>query len=244
MNCLDISAIAPSFLDRMEKFAAILARWGAKMNLTAHPEDPEEIAFHIIDSLAPLVLDSEPAGYHPRESFAHGRRVLDVGSGAGFPGLVLAGASDAAFTLCEARRKRVTFLNVAIAETGLANVTVEPKYLSPADLDGDFDLVTSRALGPPAEFYRIAAAALRKGGIAILYANPEQRLERRRCPFRRSRRGATHSVRAAAGANERQARPDTLAEDVKAAPNRAVTFVARCRFDFAPHQSVYFTLRG
>ncbi len=177
MARLDVSAIAPAFLDRMEKFAEMLARWGARMNLTAHPEDPEEAAFHIIDCLAPLVLESEPAGYHLKESFGHGRRVLDVGSGAGFPGLVLAGASDAGFTLCEARRKRVTFLNVAIAEMGLTNVTVETKYLSPADLDGDFDLVTSRALGPPSEFYRIAAAALRLGGIAILYANPEQRLD-------------------------------------------------------------------
>lgn len=177
MTRLDIAAIAPAFLYRMEKFAELLARWGAKMNLTAHPEDPEETAFHIIDCLAPLALESEPEGYHLKESFAHGRRVLDVGSGAGFPGLVLASASDARFTLCEARRKRVTFLNVAIAEMGLTNVTVEPKYLSPADLDGDFDLVTSRALGPPAEFYRIAAAALLKDGIAILYANPAQRLD-------------------------------------------------------------------
>jgi len=177
MTRLDVSAIAPAFLDRIEKFAELLARWGTRMNLTAHPEDPEETAFHIIDCLAPLVLESEPAGYQLRESFAHGRRVLDVGSGAGFPGLVLASASNAGFTLCEARRKRVSFLKTASAEMGLTNVTVEPKYLSPADLDGDFDLVTSRALGPPAEFYEIAAAALREGGVAILYANPEQRLD-------------------------------------------------------------------
>ncbi len=177
MTRLDVSAIAPAFLDRMEKFAELLARWGAKMNLTAHPEDPEETAFHILDCLAPLVLDPGPGGYHLKKSFAHGRRALDVGSGAGFPGLILASASNAAFTLCEARRKRVSFLNTASAEMGLTNVTVEAKRLTPTDLDGDFDLVTSRALGPPAEFYRIAAAALRKGGVAILYANPEQRLD-------------------------------------------------------------------
>ena len=177
MSRLDISAIAPSFLDRIEKFAELLARWGAKMNLTAHPEDPEETAFHIIDSVAPLVLESEPSGYHLRDSFDHGRKVLDVGSGAGFPGLVLAGASNAGFTLCEARRKRVSFLKTASAEMGLTNVTVEERRLSAADLNRDFDLVTSRALGPPAEFYEIAAAALRQGGIAILYANPSQRLD-------------------------------------------------------------------
>lgn len=177
MTRLDVSAIAPAFLDRIEKFAELLARWGAKMNLTAHPEDSEETAFHILDCLTPLVLESEPTSYHLKEGFALGKRVLDVGSGAGFPGLVLASASNAGFTLCEARRKRASFLKIASAEMRLTNVTVEPRHLSPADLDRDFDVVTSRALGPPAEFYRIAAAALRKGGIAILYANPAQRLD-------------------------------------------------------------------
>lgn len=177
IGSLNISAIAPGFLDRMTKFAETLAVWGARTNLTAHPGDPAEVAFHIIDSLMPLVLESEPAGYPLQATLSRAKRVLDVGSGAGFPGLVLASASAARFTLFEARRKRASFLRTASIEMGLSNVTVEHRHLSPADLNGDFDIAMTRALGRPADFYALAAAALVKGGTAILYANPTQRLD-------------------------------------------------------------------
>jgi 16S rRNA G527 N7-methylase RsmG len=49
------------FLDRIETFAAALALWGAKLNLTSAPDDPAEIAFHILDSLAPLAAASDAA---------------------------------------------------------------------------------------------------------------------------------------------------------------------------------------
>lgn len=177
MRALSVSSIAPGFLDRMTKFAETLAIWGARTNLTARPGDPEEVAFHIIDSLMPIALESEPAAYPLRAAFSRAARVLDVGSGAGFPGLVLASASAAGFTLVESRRKRASFLRTASAEMGLSNVAVEQKHLSPGDLNGDFDIAITRALGPPANFYSIAAAALVKGGTAILYANPTQRLD-------------------------------------------------------------------
>lgn len=177
MRALNVSAIAPGFRDRMTKFAETLAIWGARMNLTAQPGDPAEIAFHIIDSLMPIALESEPAAYPLRAVFSGAKRMLDVGSGAGFPGLVLASACAAHVTLVEARRKRASFLRTASIEMGLSNVTVEQSHLSPANLNGDFDIAITRALGPPADFYAIAAAALVKGGTAILYANPTQRLD-------------------------------------------------------------------
>ncbi|MGD0073809.1 MAG: RsmG family class I SAM-dependent methyltransferase [Candidatus Binataceae bacterium] len=178
IRTLDASAIAPAFLDRMTRFAENLAIWGARTNLTARPGDPAEVAFHIIDSLTPVALESEPAAYPLRAAFGRAARVLDVGSGAGFPGLVLASASSAAhFTLVESRRKRVSFLRLASAAMELANVAIEQKHLAPADLNGDFDIAIGRALGPPADFYAIAVAALRNAGIAILYANPDQRLD-------------------------------------------------------------------
>jgi 16S rRNA (guanine527-N7)-methyltransferase len=174
---LNASALAPQFLDRITKFAETLARWGARTNLTARPDDPVEIVFHIIDSLMPLLLDPTSANGSLKQAFGPAARVLDVGSGAGFPGLVLASASDARFMLVEARRKRASFLQTAMVEMGLGNVTVAQKRLAPADLNGDFDIVLTRALGPLADFYAIAVAALAKGGIAILYANPNQRLD-------------------------------------------------------------------
>jgi len=121
---LDSVPAVIEFLARIERFAATLALWGSRTNLTAHPEDPSEVAFHIIDSLAPLTIASHPEGSILRGCFTSGRRVLDLGSGAGFPGLVLAAACEAHFTLVEARHKRASFLKTAATEMGLDNVTV------------------------------------------------------------------------------------------------------------------------
>ena len=44
------------FLDRIERMAATLAVWGPKINLTAHPQDPDEIVFHVFDSIIPISI--------------------------------------------------------------------------------------------------------------------------------------------------------------------------------------------
>lgn len=166
------------FNEAVEILGAAVAFWGERMNLTAAPEDPDELAFHILDSMMPLVLAATRADSAPiRGAFASGRRVLDLGSGAGFPALVLAALAGADFTLLEARRKRVSFLTVAAAEMGLRNVTVESFRADPSSLEPSFDTVIARAFANPGEFYAVAAAALKPGGIAILYATRTQPLE-------------------------------------------------------------------
>ena len=168
------------FPERMRVLAANIALWGSKMNLTAQPNDPAEIAFHMIDSLMPILLERE--GDSPLSGiFRAGRQILDLGSGGGFPGLVLAAASDAAFTLVESRRKRASFLQVAAAEMELKNVNIEAKRAEDVILKARFDLVTTRALGHPADFFTLAAKALKPHGIAMLYANPSQRPILREC---------------------------------------------------------------
>lgn len=174
---LDFAPPVPGFLDRISKFAAKLALWGARSNLTARPGDPEDVAFHIVDSLMPLALAKRADATALREAFAARKRVLDVGSGAGFPGMVLAAASKPHFTLCESRRRRASFLSVATAEMGLTNVTIAPMRAAAGAFAADFDLVTARALGDPPGFFGIAASTLRRGGVALLYATPKQPLE-------------------------------------------------------------------
>ncbi len=193
------------FIHRMEIFGSALALWGAKINLTARPQDPAETAFHIADSLMPLALAIEhqrsvrsqttAAPSLRRQSvveedegsdtlaalssaFSAGKHILDVGAGAGFPGLVLASACPAYFSLAEARHKRASFLKVAAAEIALDNVEILAARLATTTLaTSRFDAVLSRASGPVADFYAIAASALTSDGLAILYANPSQRLE-------------------------------------------------------------------
>ena len=175
------------FLDRIERLAAMTAFWGARMNLTAEPGDARELAFHIIDSLTPAIFaDSEELLRH---AFRAGTRILDLGSGAGFPGLVLASALPANFTLIESRRKRASFLAVAVSDMNLKNVVVESRRIEPERGSADrswgetevkacdgFDVVTARGYAHPPTFHLTAASALKPGGIAILYANSGQNL--------------------------------------------------------------------
>lgn len=182
--------LAEDFPERIEKFAIVLGTWGSKMNLTAHPNDPQEIAFHVIDCAMPLFLGNEPRSVLAGK-FGQTSRVLDLGSGAGFPGLVLAAACDAHFTLVESRRKRASFLQIATADLGLTNVTIDGRRSDLLDLESQYDLVTARAFGDVSDFFAIAARALKSGGLAMLYANPSQRLGRdiQRLPYQVPRHG-------------------------------------------------------
>jgi 16S rRNA (guanine527-N7)-methyltransferase len=164
------------FIYKMESFAAAIALWGARMNLTADPSDPSEIAFHIIDSVMPLVVALRPDGSMLRDAFIPGRSVVDLGAGAGFPGLVLAAGCDARFTLIEARRKRASFLTVTAAEMGLRNVAVVAERAAAGKTGAAFDTVVARAFAHSAEFHPTAAAALIPGAVAVLFANPGQEL--------------------------------------------------------------------
>jgi 16S rRNA (guanine527-N7)-methyltransferase len=104
--------------------------------------------------------------------------VLDLGSGAGFPGLILAAAIDGDFTLAEARRKRATFLSTAAAAMSLTNVKVKARRLSVETVDPDFDVVTARAVGDAG--LEIIARALCPQGYAILWVSPEQEISAER----------------------------------------------------------------
>jgi 16S rRNA (guanine527-N7)-methyltransferase len=179
-----VDSIDSRFGGRMEKLASAIALWGLRMNLTAEPSQPADLAFHVLDSLAPLILAAQSDGLALGHALGKDSRVLDLGAGAGFPGLVLAAAASAQFVLAEARRKRASFLTVTAGEMGLRNVSVESSQLVPATImstemfakSGGFDTVVARAFARPSEFHRMAAAALKAGGVAILYANQGQEL--------------------------------------------------------------------
>lgn len=166
-------ALPKAFFDRMGRFAAALSRWGSKTNLTASPQSSQEIGFHIIDSLAPLwAFGGAPE--HERARFGTGCQAADIGSGAGFPGLVLAAATPAHFTLVEARRKRASFLKVASAEMELENVAVRWNRAQLNQAAERYDIVTSRAVRVSRETLDFIAAALRPGGRALLFRSTEQ----------------------------------------------------------------------
>jgi 16S rRNA (guanine527-N7)-methyltransferase len=166
----------PLLLDKIQRLAELISLWGARINLTADPAEPSQLAFHIIDSLIPVVFAQQPES-PLRQVLDDRRQLIDLGSGAGFPGLVLAAASSANFTLCESRRKRASFLCLAAAEMELKNVEVDSRRINPGEFAAQFDVVTARAFAAPPIFHQVAAAALKPSGLAILYANPGQALD-------------------------------------------------------------------
>jgi len=118
---------------RLERFALLLHEWNRVHNLTG-AKTVEAIYDNIIDSLYPLTFVEKP------------KSLLDVGTGAGFPGLVLAIAlPDAEVVLAEPLRKRVSFLKYVCIDLGLKHVKVEAKRVEQVQ-HAPFALISSRAV--------------------------------------------------------------------------------------------------
>jgi len=177
ISAIGVIAKNSEFLNRIERMAATLALWGPKINLTAHPRDPDEVVFHVFDSIIPISIAVSSKILRLTTRLDRERRFLDIGSGAGFPGLVIAAAINAQVTLVEARRKRATFLREAAVEMGLRNVRVECIRAEALDVSGGYDLVTARAVGNPAGIFEIAGRALHPGGVLMLYVSAAQKFD-------------------------------------------------------------------
>ena len=133
-------------VERLLVYLAELMKWSRRVNLIAR-DTPEAqvVETHFLDSLTLLPFLDGAGEVH----------LLDVGSGAGFPGLALACMRpDGRFTLCEPRQKRVSFLRHVVRTLGLANVEVAPDRVDAhtADWPGRFTHITSRAVAEPAAF--------------------------------------------------------------------------------------------
>ena len=139
-------AVDTAGVERLLIYLAELMKWSRRVNLIAR-DTPEAqvVETHFLDSLTLLPFLDGAGEVH----------LLDVGSGAGFPGLALACVRpDARFTLCEPRQKRVSFLRHVVRTLGLANVEVAPERVEAhlADWPGRFTHITSRAVAEPAAF--------------------------------------------------------------------------------------------
>jgi len=125
-------------------FIELLAKWNATYNLTAIRTPAEMVSKHLLDSLSVL-------------PYLQGRRIVDVGSGAGLPGIPLALASpEREFVLLDSNAKKTRFITHAMATLGLNNVQIlhsRAEDYRPAEL---FATVISRAFASLREFVRLA----------------------------------------------------------------------------------------
>lgn len=140
-------------LDRLKCYAALLEKWQARINLVAKSTLPELWRRHFLDSaqLLPLV---RAAGPDPAETW------LDLGSGAGFPGLVLATMGAGDVHLVESDQRKGAFLRQVIRETG-ADATVHSERIEALEPQR-VDIITARALAPLDRLLPLAARHKRK----------------------------------------------------------------------------------
>lgn len=147
-------------------YLALIEQWSAVYNLTAIRDPAEILVQHLIDSLAAV----GPMQRH-FAAFGEGsvpRRVLDVGSGAGLPGVVIAiGCPSVSVTCIDAVAKKAGFIRQVAAELGLRNL--ESRHGRVEQITGTeaFDMVTSRAFASLADFARLTQAALSAEGVWV-----------------------------------------------------------------------------
>lgn len=130
-----------------------------RLGLVAPGDLDQLIPRHLADSLLfALVRAPKP-----------GEKWIDVGSGAGFPGLPLACCyPGTSFVLAEPLRRRAGFLDVQVATLGLTNVTVDPRRAE--ELPRTFDVAVSRAVASPPRALAQLTKVVRAGGLAIVAA--------------------------------------------------------------------------
>jgi 16S rRNA (guanine527-N7)-methyltransferase len=138
---------------RLLDYVALIEKWNRVYNLTAIREPEKMVSHHLLDSLAVA-------------PHLHARRLLDVGSGAGLPGIPLALANpDMHVALLDSNHKKAAFLNQAVMELKLKNAEVCAERVESWQAQNKFDVIISRAFSDMAEFVRITRHLLAPGGI-------------------------------------------------------------------------------
>ncbi len=132
------------------------------MNLTRITTPRDAAIKHVLDSVMPWRL------------FAGAKRVLDAGTGPGFPGLPLALVlPETSFTLAESTGKKARFVESVIADLKIENARVLAERVEDIGKREKFEIVTARAFAPMPKALKMLAPLLKKGTRALLYKGPE-----------------------------------------------------------------------
>lgn len=161
---------AEAYSDVFARFLGLLEKWNRAFNLTAVREPNEMITRHVLDSLT-------------ARRFLHGLSVLDVGTGAGLPGLPLAIVEpQRQFALLDAAGKKIRFVQHAVGELALGNVQVVQSRVEnyrPAD---PFDTVICRAFSSLQEFVGRCDSLVANGGRLLAMKGRLSKAERAGVP--------------------------------------------------------------
>ncbi len=145
-------------LDTLLAYQVLIAKWNRVYNLTAVRDLAEMLTHHLLDSLSMV----PPLRRHLAGANA---RLLDVGSGAGLPGVVLAGVMPELSVVCvDTVGKKAVFIRQAAVELGLRNLSAEHARVEALKLP-KFDVVCSRAFASLVDFTQLTAEHLSPKGV-------------------------------------------------------------------------------
>ncbi|MDP2806125.1 MAG: 16S rRNA (guanine(527)-N(7))-methyltransferase RsmG [Gallionellaceae bacterium] len=160
-------AVTPEEQQKLLDYLVLLHKWNKVYNLTAIRQQEQMVSNHLLDSLAVV-------------QYLWPTRWLDVGCGAGLPGLVIAIVRpEWSFTLLDSNSKKTSFVQQAVIELGLNNVEVYCGRVEEFNVVNKFDGITSRAFTEAADFVFSTRHLLKEGGgWAAMKGSPEQELLR------------------------------------------------------------------
>ena len=139
---------------RLERFTALLLRWNIRINLISRGDAADVWTRHVLDSAQLANFLTEPPG-----------ELVDLGSGGGFPGLVLSLVTGWRVHLVEADQRKAAFLREAVRETG-ADAVIHAVRAEVLRL-GPVPVVTARAVAPVAALLALATPLLGKNGLCL-----------------------------------------------------------------------------
>ena len=159
---------------KLLQYLALLEKWNQVYNLTAIRGREKMVSGHLLDCLAVI-------------PYLTGTRLLDIGSGAGFPGIPVAVARpDIQVVLLDSNHKKAAFLRQAVTELQLKNATVVCERVEAWRAAEKFDCIISRAFAELAEFIALTKHLLAPGGVlaAMKGVYPFEEIERLPPDFR------------------------------------------------------------
>lgn len=159
---------APATPERLARYHQLLTEWNQVMNLTGDTDFETSLGRHYLDSLAPLGIE----GLFPESA-----SLIDVGTGAGFPGLPLAIARpDLDVVLMDSLQKRLNFLDAVVKELGLSNVRLCHARAEDGGRDPrwreQFDLAVARGVAALPVLAELLLPFVKVGGKAVCYKGP------------------------------------------------------------------------
>ncbi len=154
LESLNLS-LAEDKIEQLLDFIKLIEKWNKAYNLTAIRDREDMVRLHLLDSLAIV-------------PFIEGKRVIDIGTGAGLPGIPLAiYLPEVEFTLLDSNAKKTRFVQQAILELKLKNASVCHNRVEQYHPEKSFDTVITRAFAGLSDIVELTAHLLSKNGVLL-----------------------------------------------------------------------------